>query len=222
MLGYYNYTVIATYISVISAVCGVCFSLSGQPRMAVYCLLLSGLLDMFDGPIARTKKRGDSEKRFGIQIDSFSDFLAFGVLPAVIMFSEWETSRTGVCGWHGIVVIAASSLFVLAALIRLSYFNVAEEERQQKSGGKRTEFQGMPVTTIALILPAVYMVDFLLGEWTPHVLSVVLLISAALYISKIRFRKPVKTGLVIMSLLGILEVLFLFFGERVVNRLFAS
>ena len=47
--------------------------------------MLAGLLDAFDGRIARTKaNRTDAEKRFGIQIDSLNDLVCFGVLPAAI------------------------------------------------------------------------------------------------------------------------------------------
>ena len=55
--------------------------------------MLAGVCDMFDGKIARTMKRTKQEKRFGIQIDSLSDFLCFGVLPAMIGYNigmtEW-------------------------------------------------------------------------------------------------------------------------------------
>ena len=71
MLGVYDYTVILTYISLLVSVGGMFFSVTGHLRLAVLCLAVSGLCDMFDGKIARTKKdRTEDEKRFGIQIDS--------------------------------------------------------------------------------------------------------------------------------------------------------
>ena len=69
MLGVYDYTVILTYISLMVSIGGMLFSLNGDCRMALVCLAISGLCDMFDGKVARTKKdRTEVEKRFGIQM----------------------------------------------------------------------------------------------------------------------------------------------------------
>lgn len=219
MLGCYDYTVIATYISVLSALSGMFLCVAGRPDMAVYCLLLSGFLDMLDGPIARSKKnRTDVEKSFGIQIDSLSDFMAFGVLPASIMFTVWKVDG-GLEGWRLWAAGASAAFVALAALIRLAYFNVVEEIRQKENAGKRrTEFEGMPVTTIALILPAVYMFRFLLGDLIPYVLTAVMVLCGVLFISKVRFRKPTGKGLVVMGILGAIELVFILFGEHLMSR----
>ena len=62
-LGIYDYTVVLTYISLGISVFGITRALEGDFRIAILCLALSGLCDMFDGKIARTKKnRTDDEK----------------------------------------------------------------------------------------------------------------------------------------------------------------
>ena len=87
MLGVYDYTVILTYISLMVSIGGMLFSLNGDCRMALVCLAISGLCDMFDGKVARTKKdRTEAEKRFGIQIDSLADIVCFGVSPGSRIF----------------------------------------------------------------------------------------------------------------------------------------
>ncbi len=219
MLGIYDYTVIATYISVLSALSGMFLCAAGRPDMAVYCLLLSGFLDMLDGPIARSKKnRTDVEKSFGIQIDSLSDFMAFGVLPAAILFSVWAQNGLPQ-GWRLWAAGGSAAFVALAALIRLAYFNVVEEIRQKESEGKRrTEFEGMPVTTIALILPAVYMFRFLLDDNIKYVLTAVLVLCGVLFISKVRFRKPTGKGIIVMGVLGAAELVFILFGEYLMGR----
>ena len=79
-LGIYDYTVILTYISLGISVFGITRALEGDFKVAIFCLALSGLCDMFDGKIARTKKnRTDDEKNFGIQIDSLCDVVCFGI-----------------------------------------------------------------------------------------------------------------------------------------------
>ena len=77
-IGFYDYTVILTYLSLISSVFGITRAVQGDFRLAVVCLALSGLCDAFDGKVASTKKnRTRLERNFGIQIDSLSDVLAF-------------------------------------------------------------------------------------------------------------------------------------------------
>ena len=55
MIGFYDYTVILTFASAISSVVGMGFALSGHFFAAIVCLLISGLCDLFDGMVARTK-----------------------------------------------------------------------------------------------------------------------------------------------------------------------
>lgn len=62
-LGIYDYTVILTYISLGISVFGITRALEGDFRVAIFCLALSGLCDMFDGKIARTKKNRTMMRR---------------------------------------------------------------------------------------------------------------------------------------------------------------
>lgn len=88
MIGVYDYTVIATYLSLLLGLAGIYSAAQNAPLAAMLYLMLAGLLDAFDGRIARTKaNRTDAEKRFGIQIDSLNDLVCFGVLPAAIGWS---------------------------------------------------------------------------------------------------------------------------------------
>ena len=68
MIGYYDYTVILTYLSLLSSTTGIVVALAGpgHPYIGSFFLLLSGLCDAFDGKVARTKKtRTPEEKAFG-------------------------------------------------------------------------------------------------------------------------------------------------------------
>ena len=88
MIGFYNYSVILTYIGLASAVFGITQVMDGRQALPFLCLLLSGICDLFDGKIARSmKNRTEHEKVFGIQIDSLCDLVCFGVFPAVIGYS---------------------------------------------------------------------------------------------------------------------------------------
>lgn len=148
MIGYYDYTVILTYLSPLSAVAGMALAMTGHPILATICLLFCGLCDMFDGKVARTKKgRTAEEKAYGIQIDSLSDIVAFGVLPAVILMTLCHGC------WYA---YAIAPLYVLTGLIRLGYYNVTEEIRTQETDDVRKDYSGLPITSAAMIFPIFY------------------------------------------------------------------
>lgn len=197
LIGFYNYTVILTYVGVLLGFAGVLFAMNSRVMEAVVCLMLAGFCDMFDGTVASTRPRTEPEKNFGIQIDSLSDLICFGVLPAAIT-----------CAWgrRSIPVLAVSGLYLLCGLIRLAYFNVDEIERQKHSEEPREIYLGLPVTLSALFLPLVYGVSLLLC-WFPAVsLSIALGIMAVLFLLPIRFRKPGLMGKLCAVIIGVGEV----------------
>ena len=88
MIGFYNYTVILTYIGLVSTFIGITQVFEENFMQAIFCLILSGVCDMFDGVVARTHKgRSEHAKKFGIQIDSLCDVICFGVFPAIINYA---------------------------------------------------------------------------------------------------------------------------------------
>ena len=181
-LGFYDYTVVLTYISLGISVFGITMALEGNFRMAIFCLALSGLCDMFDGKIARTKKnRTEDEKNFGIQIDSLCDVVCFGVFPAMICYCLGVNTPAGV---------AALIFYSIAFVIRLAYFNVTEAKRQTQTEENRKYYQGLPITSMAIILPFLYlmrryyMIHFLI------VIHIAVIIVGLLFILNIKVKKP--------------------------------
>ena len=195
MLGVYNYTVILTYIGMLTGLAGIGLAMRGGLPWALLCLLLAGLCDMFDGTIASTKKdRTPQEKRFGVQIDSLSDLICFGVLPAAIVFAAD----------HGRIVAAVvSGLYALCALIRLAWFNVDEEERQDAAGGGRTLYLGLPVTTVALFLPTLLGLARLMC-WPLGAVGIALLaVMAVAFLVPFKLAKPGLAGKLVIGPLAI-------------------
>ncbi|MDD2504652.1 MAG: CDP-alcohol phosphatidyltransferase family protein [Bacilli bacterium] len=198
MIGIYNYTVILTYLSVCSAIAGIGLAFSGHSFLALICLMTSGLLDMFDGKVARRKKRDRNEINYGIQIDSLADVIAFGVLPVAIGYS------IGMQSWYYLPIYF---IFSLGALIRLAHFNVNEEEISKTKAGRSTSFVGLPTTSVALILPVVYM----LKTWTEnsfqYIYAAALLIIGFLFVFKANFiKKPDNKKMIMFIIVGVLEV----------------
>ena len=226
MIGVYDYTVVLTYLSLISGMTGiiVCLHGVGHPFLGVFFLLLSGLCDTFDGRVARRKAgRTEMEKQYGIQIDSLSDLIAFGVLPgcigiAMLRVSERFDDIPRLVPMEGdnriivypIILIAIVLFYVLAALIRLAYFNVLEEERSKKEGGGVNKvYIGLPVTSAALIYPTVLLLQFLTKTDLTLLYFVVMLVTAFLFIMRINITKPKKKGIWIMVAIGAVEFILL-------------
>lgn len=100
MIGFYDYTVILTYISLASSILGMISACYARIGWAIFFLGMSGLLDTFDGKVARTKKnRTEDQKRFGIQIDSLCDIVCFGVCPVIICWFSGMPGTVGSCNF---------------------------------------------------------------------------------------------------------------------------
>ena len=203
MLGIYNYTVILTYFGMLVSFTGLTFAVQGNLRAAITCLMISGVCDMFDGKIASTMERTAREKRFGIQIDSLSDLVCFGVLPAAI---TWQLSDGHASGFY------ISALYLLCALIRLAWFNVDEEERQGESDGAREVYLGLPVTMAALFLPAVLGIGRALGLPLGRLAAGLLLLMGAAFLTPFRLKKPALVGKLGMLAAGSAGLIILLAG----------
>jgi len=125
-----------TALALCSGLTGVRFALAGDWERALFAILIAGILDGLDGRIARLLK---GESRFGAELDSLSDVIAFGVSPAIIMFL-WSLNAIPRFGW-----IFALGYAVCAAL-RLARFNASIDsaEHPRKAAGFLT---GVPAPT---------------------------------------------------------------------------
>ena len=183
LIGFYDYTVLLTYGSVVSAVMGMVQASKGSFTAAILCLMVCGICDAFDGMVARSKKnRTDDEKAFGIQLDSLCDVISFGAFPAFLCYCM------GVDGIFGLICVC---LYCLCAVCRLAFFNVLEAKRQQTEGGSNKYYRGLPVTSISMLFPLVYLFH---GLFTAEVFALILhgmlLVVAFLFVLDFRVKKP--------------------------------
>ena len=221
MIGFYDYTVILTYLSILSGTTGIilCLNGVGHPYLGMFFLLFSGLCDTFDGKVARSKKdRTEQMKKFGIQIDSLSDLIAFGVLPACIGIAMIRRGLEGTTlpnfrfvsvGRETIVYqvisIMIAIFYVLVAMIRLAYFNVLEEEDENRDESGQKVYTVLPVTSAALVCPAVLLIHIFVKADLTLLYFGVMIVMGFLFISKIQIRKPENRQIALMILLGIVE-----------------
>lgn len=113
-------------------------ALKGDFVPAAWAIMIAIVFDGLDGWIARLTH---STTRFGIELDSLSDLVAFGVAPAVILY-QWALMGFGRVGW------AAAFLFVACGALRLARYNVQMGSTEKKS------FTGMPIPGAASIVAA--------------------------------------------------------------------
>ncbi|RGP40204.1 CDP-diacylglycerol--serine O-phosphatidyltransferase [Altererythrobacter insulae] len=106
---------------------GIRFAISGEWDMAIYAIVLAGLLDGIDGRIARLL---NAQSRFGAELDSLADSISFGVAPALIMFL-WSIQDLPRIGWF------ASLAFAICAALRLARFNaqIDTDDQPHKMAG---------------------------------------------------------------------------------------
>lgn len=116
-----------TALALCMGLTGICFGIAGEWDRALAAIIVAGVLDGIDGRIARLLK---GESRFGAELDSLSDVIAFGVSPAIILYL-WSLQALPRYGW-----LFALSHAVCCAL-RLARFNanIDAAEQPHKSAG---------------------------------------------------------------------------------------
>ncbi|MBL4837305.1 MAG: phosphatidylcholine/phosphatidylserine synthase, partial [Kordiimonadaceae bacterium] len=122
-------------------------------ELAVAAVLLAGVFDGLDGTVARLL---NSASRFGAELDSLSDVVAFGVAPSVILYL-WVLEGLGRFGW------ATALIYAIAMALRLARFNSKLED--EKEPRQRTGFlTGVPAPMGAALMLVPMMMDFGLGD----------------------------------------------------------
>jgi CDP-diacylglycerol--serine O-phosphatidyltransferase len=132
-----------TAMALCTGLSGVWLALQGRWEHAVAAVVVAGILDALDGRIARLLK---GESRFGAELDSLSDVLAFGATPALIIYS-WVLHEMPRFGW------TISVFFVLCAALRLARFNarIDVEDQPHKSAGFNTGIPSPAGAGLALL-----------------------------------------------------------------------
>jgi CDP-diacylglycerol--serine O-phosphatidyltransferase len=111
-------------------------TLTGNYVYAAWAILFATIFDGLDGWVARLT---NSTTKFGIELDSLSDLVSFGVAPAVMMY-KWALAPFGRIGW------AAAFWFMACGALRLARYNVQMGSTESKS------FTGMPIPGAATII----------------------------------------------------------------------
>ncbi len=190
---------VLTLAALCSGLTAIRFGLQGQMRLAVIAIFVAAVLDALDGRVAR---RLGVTSRFGAELDSLSDFLCFGVAPALVLYMS-SLSDAGSLGW--IVTL----MFPMCSALRLARFNTALVADTPPPVWTGSYFTGVPAPAGALLALIPLMVSFEIeAAWPRHALVVgtVLVLVGGLMVSRLptfSFKKGrVPRHLVLPALLG--------------------
>lgn len=189
MIGFYDYTVILTYLGALLGLLGISMSIHGKFLLAILCMAGALVCDTLDGIVARKKKnRTKDEMLFGIQIDSLCDLVSFGACPAVMFY---------MLGMNSPLDMLLLGVYCLCCVIRLGYFNVLA---QQAELGTKGDYHGLPVVCLDVMVPAVYLLFRLTPQgWALWVLRFAAALFGFLYILDFKVKKPVLWKFIAMG-----------------------
>jgi len=171
---------------------GIRFAIAGEWEKAVACIILAGVLDGLDGRLARLLR---GESRFGAELDSLSDSIAFGVSPALLLYL-WSLQTMPKFGW----------LFALAhalmCALRLARFNaqIDAEDQPRKSAGFMTGVpapMGAGLTMLPIYLWLVsgeewFRSWYVVAPWTAFIAFLMISSIATFSWSALRLRKRIR------------------------------
>jgi CDP-diacylglycerol--serine O-phosphatidyltransferase len=218
------------------------FAIEARYEPAIEALLVAAVLDAFDGRVARMLNQ---TSRFGAHLDTLSDFLCFGVVPAVMLY-VWALDAVGLVGW------ALALVFTVSCALRLARFNVGAIDGDDAAPAITPErlkfFTGVPSPVGAgLVLTPLIVTFYAGGEIAalaahPAVVGAFVVGAAALMVSQLptfsakqlriptRYRLPTMLGVALfaaaavsatwetLTVISVVYLLSLPFGWRSYHR----
>ncbi len=123
------------------------FAINERWEAAVIAIVIAAFLDAFDGAVARLL---NAQSQLGAELDSLSDFLCFGIAPALVLYL-WTLQDIGRFGWMICLI------FAVAGALRLARFNAMSKEETAEANPLNGYFVGIPAPTGAgmTILPLI-------------------------------------------------------------------
>ena len=193
---------VLTLLALCSGLTAIRFAVSGQYQSAVVAIMIAAIFDGLDGRVARLLQ---GTSKFGAELDSLSDFVCFGVTPALILYF-WVMSQGGGIGW------AVVLLYVVCCGLRLARFNTMLGQDNLPSYAYNF-FTGVPAPAAAALVLMPLIMSFETGpgimDHVP-VVSVFMIGVSFLMVSKIptfsakKMRIPNAYVLPVMVVVGLL------------------
>ena len=170
---------IITFAGIAFSVAGICFCYKNMINYAIIMMILAGISDAFDGPIAR--KINNNNSLYGVELDSLADIICSGILPINICLS------LGYKSWLNTVIYI---VFIMCGIIRLAYYNVNSSDKDY--------FEGTPITFSIILIPLIYLLFK-----NEIAFMIAFLILSVLFTSGIKMKKPSLKLRIILSIIGV-------------------
>lgn len=171
-------------------------SFKGNYVYAAWAIMVANIFDGLDGWVARLT---NTTTRFGIELDSLSDLVAFGVAPAVLIYS-WGLQPFGRLAW------GAAFLYAMSGALRLARYNVQMGSTESKA------FTGLPIPAAGTVIATLVLFHTEVWGRSPEKNSLILFLPfllAVLMVTTLRFhglkeidfkkRKPFSILVAIMA-----------------------
>ena len=143
----FNIANLVTYLNVALGIMAIYFIVKGDFFTAIILAWIAGACDIIDGKLAR---KYELSTEFGIQLDSFADFLSFVVMPAFLLFYALKSGIT--TGWEELLIGLVFIVYIILGLRRLVEFNLKADV-----GEIEKFFEGVPTPFGAILLWVLYL-----------------------------------------------------------------
>lgn len=143
---HFNLANLFTMVNITAGLLATYFITQNNFTLAIILAWIGGAFDIFDGKIAR---KYNLSNEFGIQLDSFADFLSFVLVPVFLIFQAVYSNLEGIA----LIAAAITSIYyVISGLRRLIQFNIDAD-----AGSVEKYFVGVPTPLGAILLWLVYL-----------------------------------------------------------------
>src|SRR6202158_444840 len=144
---------VLTLLALCAGMTAIRFAINNNFEAACYAIIVAGVFDGLDGRMARLLK---STSRFGAELDSLSDFISFGVAPALVLYL-WTMAALHSVGW------AIVLFFAVCCALRLARFNT--QLVTEAPPWAANFFSGAPAPAGAGLLMVPMFISFEWGDW---------------------------------------------------------
>lgn len=164
-----------TFINLSCGIISILSVMNEQYALAGAFILLAGLVDRYDGRIARFLNVSSD---LGKELDSLADLVSFGVAPSILVFIYFNLDSFGPKGLFGIAILL---LFPICGAFRLARFNTVDFDGA---------FYGVPITIVGCFMALFSLIMYNLNVMpSPYLVVLLMILGSYLMVSKLRLKK---------------------------------
>ncbi len=175
---HFNIANLVTFANITAGLVAMYFIQQGDFFTAIVLAWIGGAFDIMDGKLAR---KYNLSCEFGIQIDSFADFISFVVMPAFLLFYALQKAE----GFETLLAGVVFIYYIISGLRRLIEFNIQSEE-----GEVAKYFVGVPTPLGAILLWVLYLLHSYAIISNIYIILGLVIMIAYLLNSKVRIPHP--------------------------------